>query len=365
MKTTRSLLSNKGFSILELIIVLIIIGILMGVMVLPTLSIIDRARIKTERQNLAMLADEIRASFRQEDYNLNISALADDMPQTNPDVAATLFSYGTTTDDYVLDVRCWYARLAALRGQTNWDVTTLEETAGDIQSIAFNTYGRRRVLIPGPLEPTRQRYILLSFMFSDDAGPALLAAPSRLSSPGVPNPLYKAWFDEIYSASWGEMGADGPVGTDPFTPNDWSAWEDECRRGKTFAQCTQAERIVQPRYWVTINNLSPRMTVDDNGTPKVLDPDRVYIYTNMRSADDCPSSGGSGYAGLSARVDAQYSTPRDAGPVIRFPYERPQGILAGRRVVIRRQREATNPVPENASTVVSILINENTTYTAQ
>lgn len=352
MKNTGTHAEKTGFTLVEVIAVLTIIGVLVGVMALPFIGLIESARMRAERQTMVMLAAEIKASFRQDDIDKNISALPGDMPRyTTGGPHETVFDYGPTAAGEMVIENAWYARLTKLRGQV-LTFGTLNTRGGDIYAIAFNAYNARRVLLVGPYEASQQRYILLSFMFVD--GPALPAAPGPRGDMvlNVFEPVagYAAWFDAIYNHTWGET-SDAPAGWD-------AAWNATNARGRSFAQRVVAERIVQPRYTVTINNLTnPTPTAD---AAVFNAPDRIHVYSNMFSMTDWNT------AGVAECVDARDSPlPREStNNVEMFPRTR-IGILEGRRLVIRRQRNAAVANASAAEPVLSILLNENTTYTAQ
>lgn len=372
--------SRLGFTLVELIAVMTVVAILAGVSMLPLLGLIEQARYKAERDTLAILANETRMSFRQEDFNLNISALKWDMPGTTlicGSAAApaasepTWFDNGMAMATETINDHAWYARLAKLRGQTITTTTLLREQKGDVQAIAYNAYHRRRIMLVGPYEKGQQRYIILSFMFND--GPAFPnTAEKRLTEDGSGNPtgvnsLYATWFDAIYNAEWGDK-ADSAPGV--WTADQQAAWLDGYR-GRNYMQRTIVQRIVQPRYTVTLNNNSHAYTKSVTPIPPATEttvtvyPDRAYIYANMHDWKSWS------YSGLWARVDGRghitpHPTLANTDSVQLFP-ARDEGILEGRRVLIMRDEGTETDYGNQAGAmqVESFLINQNTTYTAQ
>jgi hypothetical protein len=314
-------------------------------------------------------------SFRQDDLDKNISAIAGDMPVYAGTARETEFDYGTPSASAGVTANAWYARLASLRGQ-GFGTGALADKSGDLYEIGYNARKGRRALFVGPQEMGRQRYLLLSFMFED--GPTLplpSAFGSWAGSTFTPGADYTYWFNSLYEHTWGET-ASPPVYTSGSTDNTgWgfsgsdsiqAAWSVKNARGRSFAERVVAERIVQPRYFVTVNNNSPRIPA--SGTASVdIEADRVYVYGNMFVWTDWMTSSTTGTPpspGVSERIDARESPSRMGNHVDMIP-RTGYGFLEGRRVVIVRQRNALTPIPTSGDPVVSVLINENITYTAQ
>ncbi|MDF9833696.1 type II secretory pathway pseudopilin PulG [Ereboglobus sp. PH5-5] len=353
MKIAKLPFTKKGFTLVEVIAILTMIGILVGVMAIPAIGIIERARFRAEQQNLSMLANEVKLSFRQDDFGLNLSALEGDMPADyvgRP--AVTKFDDEPPAANEMVNENAWYGRLTKLRGQPLLN-QRLSASAGDVYNIAHNAYNQRRVMLVGPYEKDQQRYIILSFMFLD--GPSLPTAPGNrvILSGGVysSETNYENWFNAIYSNTWGEAGCQAPTG---WASGMQTAWNATDGRNRTFAERTFVERIVQPRYKVTVNN---NTTIPAGADPLIFFADRIYIYSNMPTWTDYAN------AGLWQHVAAR-AMGAGVETVQVFP-GRNEGILEGRRVVIRRQANAITADADAAVTVVSVLLNENTTYTAQ
>ena len=361
---------RRGFTLVELIGIMTIVAILAGLATLPMIGMIEQARFKAERDKLAMLAREAQASFRQDDYTVNLSMLPMDLPvdaaisgtgqPSMTSVTPAVFDATMPGSGEIFNENAWYARLAKLRGQT----ATAWTDGGDLEDIVYNAYHRRRLMIAGPYEARQQRYIILSFMFQ--GGPNLPNPPSptpdygriELSASGT---AYENWFNVIYNHQWGEKADSVPGGWD-------SKWSDSPRGSRNYMQRVFAQRIVQPRYTVTVNNNShsyvETVASGTGTTTQTVYSDRVYVYANMRNM------GAWNYSGLSLTVpgrDHQWPTPGKE-PVMIFPtQDRNEGILEGRRVVIRRD-VGTNADLGNqfgARIIDSFHINQNTTYTAQ
>jgi prepilin-type N-terminal cleavage/methylation domain-containing protein len=351
MKDPETSAKNKGFTLVEVIAVLTIIGVLAGVMLLPFLGIIESAQMRAERKNVAMLATEIKMSFRQDDFYKNISAVVGDMPNyISGGPYETEFDYDVPPIGESVSANAWYARLASMRGQAITSGTLMDKS-GDVYEIAYNEKKARRVLFVGPREMNQQRYLLLSFMFAD--GPALPAAPGKrgamVSGAFEPVAGYDTWFNNMYKHTWGET-AEVPDGWD-------AAWSEKNARGRSFIERVVAERISQPRYQVVVNNNSTK-TESKINPGMYIEADRVYVYGNMLSWTDWDT------AGVSERIDAFDSLDKEGETVAMIP-RTGYGFLEGRRVIVRRQRDAATPKPEDALHVLSVLLNENITYTAQ
>jgi hypothetical protein len=312
-------------------------------------------------------------SFRQDDLDNYISAIAGDMPNYTVGVHETEFDYGTPSASAGVTANAWYARLASLRGQ-GFGSGALADKSGDLYEIAYNARKGRRALLVGPREMNRQRYLLLSFMFED--GPTLplpSAFGSWVSGTFVPGADYKQWFDALYEHTWGETASppmyetSGTTSTTGWGLSDTDgiqvAWNVKNARGRSFAERVVAERIVQPRYFITVNNNSSKTLA--SGTAGVdIQPDRVYVFGNMFAWSDWKSTS-SNPPGVSERVDARESPTPNLGYTVDMIPRTGFGFLEGRRVVIVRQRNASTVYADSGDPVVSVLINENITYTAQ
>jgi type II secretory pathway pseudopilin PulG len=348
--THRFSKSFAGFSLVEIIAVCTIIGIFAGLMIFPLLGMIDNARKRAEREKLAKIADEIRATFTNDYLPDNISAMPDELPWNpttlSPAMEPTTFDRGTpltTLPDSTVDF--WYWKLARLRGQSSASVA--EGT--DVHDIAINPWKGRRVLIAGPNENFLQRYILLSFMFPEENIPAI-------PTPGATG--YEAWFNAIYDHDWGKPLAETPAGS------DWGAWGAKSLRGERFAERVMVEKIVQRRYTITVNNSH---TYERASPSDPLLKDSIYIYTNIKegTVSDSLLVSSTLEPGLCYKFDGSEMIGAEliyAGNTANHePTGHRKGILGGRRVRITRQA----PGASDATHIYSILLNEDVTVVIQ
>lgn len=359
---------KKAFTLIEVIGIMAVISILATLSLFPIMTLIDSARVATERQKLKVLATEIRSSFQQTDMHRNISALPSDLPLDlggicpAPTISSMLTYFerswyatdasgplGTNQFDRAYydgsessPANAWYTKIAKIRGQTDitiaGSVSLKHDARGPIREIVFNTYNSRRILIVGPTENNVQRYLLLSFMFRNRPGLDLaIEAPAA---------NYAVWFNDLYNYNWGQN--DGHPAA--FTG---SSWDKQTTGGKTYAQRVMVERIVQRRYVVNVNNTTEdAMVCMFTNFPCPLSGDQVYpLMTGM-----------TGFSGFYKRNDGA------GGSSSENTYSLGYGILEGRKV------EAWSAAKEDTETVnwdlrhtlmYSFQINENTTVTAQ
>lgn len=372
--THNDLNNRRGLSLVELIGVLTIIAIICTISIVPVLRVLEEAKARAERKNLALLAAEIKATFRQEDLEAhNISALPGEMP--GPYVASPISGAFTSmptffekafyidgestmefyTGEEPYKLHAWYIKLANLRGQGPVTVgERLNRIQGPVREIVFNNYERRRILIVGPYnEPNVQRYLLLSFAFPKSAGDAfkISDAPTGATA-GSADTLadYGDWFNEIYNHNWG---------VDKGPPAGWSGpWNQVSASagGKTFAQRVIVERITQRRFNVTVNSTSIEHDVE--------------MFANMANTGDyrMALNGPTAYDALNYYANGRYGGTgifqNGEGGVWR-------GFLEGRRVqawrIWPKRPDPVPPgwVPTERVLMYSFLINENTTVTIQ
>lgn len=338
----------RAVSLVELLAVLTVISILVGVAAYPLLGIIEAARMRAEREIMSRLADEVRASFRNDDMSLNVSALPGEIyvdTSTLADKAGVVTQfdyrdsvYSPATDN--VSATAWYAKLAKLRGQLNLSGGLVANTSGELHAISHNIYQRRRFILVGPaFENEYQRYVMISIMTGQGQS---LSIPAPGGSYGTTD--YKTWFDNIYNHGWG-ADENPPAGwTDPV-------WSKSHGRGTTYAQRVIVERIAQPRYMITLNNSG--------------DED-IFIRTNLEKETALDASG------LVAKYEASAHTPSTKFPAegltagginVGWPTGHTAlGILSGRRIVIHaRATDATGL----GTKIFSFLLNEETTITIQ
>ncbi|MBS0661673.1 MAG: hypothetical protein JSR48_00285 [Verrucomicrobia bacterium] len=240
MKTTKP---YGGFSLLEIVLVLFILGLMATAMVPSVREIVERARSEAETRNLDDLAATITSSFEATDLSgLNVAAL----PGTiGPGDTPTEFSTGTGA--YVTTTSAsWFAKVARLKGLVPAiGVAPTVAAQPAIAAIAFNGLGNPRLLFAGPVEAGQQRFLLVSLM--SPAGTLVL-------------PPYDgsiAWFDAIWNGDWENRTAVvPPYWATVLSPAQVAAWQSG--PGGTTQLCRlSVRRIVLPKYAVTVNNNHP------------------------------------------------------------------------------------------------------------
>lgn len=235
--------SLRGFSLLEIVLVLFVFAILAAAMTPAVRDVVEKGRRDAEARTVGELADTITASFDNTDLsNLNLAA----MPGTiGPGDSATVFS--TSTGGYATTgANDWFAKVARLRGVAPQVGTPPTATAQpELARIAFNAMGNARWLFAAPDESGRQRFLLVSLMARSDQ----LALPAYEG--GV------AWFDAIWNHDWESRTATIPGywGT-RLTPAQAAAWT-AGSAGLTQAHKLCVRRIVLPKFRITVNNNHP------------------------------------------------------------------------------------------------------------
>lgn len=66
----KNKMNNKGFSLVELIIVIAIMAILVGVLAPQYMKYVEKSRVSTDEQNLEMLVQAATAAMVDEDFSL-------------------------------------------------------------------------------------------------------------------------------------------------------------------------------------------------------------------------------------------------------------------------------------------------------
>lgn len=234
----------RGFSLLEIVLVLLVLGI-MGAALLPSArSIIERGQRDAELRSLDAIEDSIRRSFQSTDLTaLNVAAL----PGTiGPGDSATVFSASTTAPYTTTDANVWFAKVARLQGIA--PAVGLPPSATvqpEVARLAFNGSGNPRLLFAGPTEAGQQRFLLVS----------LVGRPEQLTVPAFE--ASAAWFDAIWNHDWENRSASLPA--------DWlvrlsagqaAAWHDG-GGGLTQVHRLCVRRIVLPKYRLSLNNNHP------------------------------------------------------------------------------------------------------------
>ena len=234
--------SGRGFSLLEVVLVLFILGILAAVLAPSVQEVVLRSRSEAETRTLDEIASTITASFQSTDLtNLNVAALpgtigAADSPTTFSTSTTPTYALPATTD--------WFVKVARLRGATPQVGAPPLPTAAqpELARIAFNRIGNPRLLVAAPNETGRQRFLLVS----------LTAPASQLTLPA-----YEAspeWFDALWNHDWENRSGGLPLyWSGRLTPAQASAWK-QGSGGLTQIHRLVVRRIALPKFQFTVNN---------------------------------------------------------------------------------------------------------------
>ncbi len=246
----------RGFSLLEIVLVLFVIGVLAAVLLPSARDIIERSQRDAEMRSLAAIADTVARSFDETDLSgLNVAALSGTVGTSD---TLTVFSNSTTGAYTSTDAASWFAKVARLRGLTPVvGVAPTPSLQPEVAKIAFNANGNSRLLFVGPSESGRQRFLLVSL-----AGRAeQLALPTYEST--------AAWFDAIWNHDWENRAASLPAyWVARLTPAQAAAWT-QGTGGLTQVSKLCVQRIVLPKFTLTLNNNHPteQAFVSFNNTP--------------------------------------------------------------------------------------------------
>ena len=231
-----------GFSLLELILVLFVLGALAAVLTPSVRDIIERSRRDAESRELDQLGTTITASFENTDLTkLNLAALPGTIASTD---LPTIFSAATSGIYATTEVNSWFAKVGRLRG--------IEPQAGiapaaqpELARLAYNPLGNPRLLFAAPDELGRQRFLLVS-----------LAAPSdRLALPAYEAGL--GWFDAIWNHDWESRTATLPAyWQSRLSSAQVAAWHQGSGGLTQVSRCV-VRRIVLPKFRVTVNSNHP------------------------------------------------------------------------------------------------------------
>ncbi|MSU66014.1 MAG: prepilin-type N-terminal cleavage/methylation domain-containing protein [Opitutus sp.] len=231
----------RGFTLLELVLALFILGVLAATLAPSMTEIVNRNRIDAEKRTLGDLADTTTASFENTDLtNLNLAALAGTI---GPGDTPTEFSASSTAAYATTNNNSWFAKIARLRGLApvvGTPPTTAAQPA--LAQIAFNLFGNPRLLFAGPNQSGQQRFLLLSFMARSDQ----LTLPAYDGS--------AAWFNAIWNADWESRTAAPPAyWSGILTPAQLAAWN-QGSGGLTQSWRLCVRRIVLQKFTVTVND---------------------------------------------------------------------------------------------------------------
>ena len=245
---------RRGFSLLEIVLVLFVLGLLAASLAPSVRDIIERGRRDAELRSLDELAAAITASFEQTDLStLNIAALPGTIGSTD---TVTLFSVSTTAPETTTASASWFAKLARLRGLSP-QLGTAPALQPELAKLAFNPLGNPRLLLAGPVESGRQRFLLVSLMARNDQ----LTLPAY--EPGA------AWFDALWQNDWESRSATPPATwAGRLTAAQLAAWsQGQACLTQVHRLCVR--RLVLPKYRVTINSNHPTEAafVAFNNTP--------------------------------------------------------------------------------------------------
>ncbi len=234
----------RGFTLLEIVLVLFILGILAAALAPSVTETLNRSRIDAEKHALVDLADTITVSFESTDLtNVNIAALPGTIGSGD---TPTEFSASSSAPYATTDNGSWFAKVARLRGLTpviGSPPTTAAQPA--LALLAFNLFGNPRLLFAGPSEPGQQRFLLVS----------LMSAGAQLTLPAYDGSA--VWFNAIWNNDWDSRTAALPgYWSSVLTPAQLAAWT-QGNGGLTEAWRLCVRRIVLLKYVLRVNNNHP------------------------------------------------------------------------------------------------------------
>ncbi|MDB6095585.1 MAG: hypothetical protein JWM32_3147 [Verrucomicrobia bacterium] len=257
MRTDRNFRAQRaGFSLLEIILVILVLGILASALVPSVNDTLAQARVEAEQRSLAELAATIQQSFEAIDFtNLNVAALPG---MIGPGDSPTEFSSSSMAPYATTATASWFAKVGRLRGVSPIvDAPPSPSVQPSLASIASNAVGNPRLLFAGPSEAGQQRFLLVS----------LMAPGGQLVLPAYDGSA--AWFEAIWQGEWDSRTAAPPAyWASVLTPAQFAAWR-QGSGGLTQAWHLCVRRIVLPKYTVTVNNnhLTNAAFVSFNGVP--------------------------------------------------------------------------------------------------
>ena len=249
-------IATGGFSLLEIVLVLFVMGVLTAVLLPSARDIIERTQREAEKRSLAEIAEVITRSFEATDLSgHNIASLPGTIGAAD---SPTQFSTSTTLPYATTDASSWFAKVARLRGITpSIGLAPTAAVQPEIAKIAFNANGNPRLLFAAPAENGRQRFLLISLAGRTEQ----LALPAY--EPGA------AWFDAIWNHDWESRSAGLPAyWLARLTAAQAAAWT-AGPGGLTQTSRLCVRRIVLPKFTLTVNNNHPteQAFVSFNNTP--------------------------------------------------------------------------------------------------
>lgn len=256
----------RGFSLLEVVLVLFVMAVLAASLIPSVKEVVEKARHDAEARSLEELATTIVATFDANDLtNDNIAALPGTIGAGD---TATRFSTSTAAHPATVAVADWFAKAARARGVAVQVGLSPSAQAG-VAQIAFNGAGNPRLLIAGPVEAGRQRFLLVS----------LTARAEQLALPAWE--AGASWFDALWNFDWEGRTAQPPAyWTGRLTAPQLAAWS-QGRSGMTQCWRLCVRRIVLPKFTVTVNNNHPT--------------DSAYVsFNHLSPAFTAPANSGAG-----------------------------------------------------------------------
>ena len=238
---THGLRALRGFSLLEIVLVLFVLGLLAAAIAPSLREVIERGRRDAEAKSLDELAVAVASTFDATDLtNDNVAALPGTIGTSD---TATRFSASTSATSATTAAADWFAKIARARGvspQIGVAPTTTAQPA--LGQITYNQTGNPRLLFAGPSEAGRQRFLLVS----------LTARSEQLALPAYETSA--AWFDALWNSDWESRTAQPPAyWTGKLTPAQLAAWT-QGSGGLTQVYRLCVRRIVLPKFTVTVNN---------------------------------------------------------------------------------------------------------------
>lgn len=231
----------RGFSLLEIVLVLFVLGLMATLLTPSVQDVVVRAQREAEVRNLDQLADSITASFQSTDLtNLNVAALPGTIGSAD---TPTIFSGATNTAYATTANTDWFAKVARHRGVTpQLGVAPTAALQPELARITANGTGNPRYLFAAPGELGRQRFLLVS----------VVAPAGQLVLP--PYEANAAWFDALWNNNWESRTAGLPAyWSGRISAGQAAAWTSGSG-GLTQAYRLCVKRISLPKFTFTVNN---------------------------------------------------------------------------------------------------------------